>query len=70
MSERARKALEELQRMAAEGVLDLDRIVDLNKSVDEDLLQQAMRALKVDTRTEAINRSLRIALDAAGRSDS
>ncbi|WP_157974834.1 type II toxin-antitoxin system VapB family antitoxin [Glycomyces dulcitolivorans] len=67
MSERARKALKELQRMAAEGLFDFDLMVDLNKSVDEGLLQQAMRVLEVDTRTEAINRALRIAVDAAGK---
>lgn len=52
--------------MRKEGLFDLDRIVDLNKSIDETLLQQAMKVLKVDTRTEAINRALRIAIETAG----
>jgi Arc/MetJ family transcription regulator len=49
--------------MADEGAFDFDRVVDLNKSVDETLLQEAMQSLGVDSRTEAINRSLRIAVE-------
>jgi Arc/MetJ family transcription regulator len=55
--------------MADEGAFEFDRIVDLNKSVDEALLQEAMRALSVDTRTEAINRSLRIAIESSRTSE-
>jgi len=56
--------------MADEGVFDFDRMVDLNKSVDEALLQVAMQALGVATRTEAINRSLRIAIESARTAES
>lgn len=66
MSEKARAAWENLRRMADEGAFDFDRIIGLDKSVDEALLQEAMEVLGVDTRAEAINRSLRIAIEASG----
>ncbi|SDD49056.1 hypothetical protein SAMN05216270_104227 [Glycomyces harbinensis] len=69
MTEQARAAWENLRRMADEGLFDFDRMADLNKSVDEALLQEAMRELGVDTRTEATNRSLRIAIAASRASE-
>lgn len=52
--------------MADEGLLDFDRMVDLNKSVDDGLLRYAMKVLDVDSRTEAINRALEEAVVARG----
>lgn len=63
--EQRRAEWEDLRRMADEGLIDFDRATDLNKSVDEGLLQEAMKALRVDTRTEAINQALRIAIDSS-----
>jgi Arc/MetJ family transcription regulator len=69
VTERSKAAWDRLRQMYEEGLLDLDRIVDLNESVDEALLQEAMRALGVDARTEAINRSLRIAIGSLRTAD-
>ncbi|MCD0442466.1 type II toxin-antitoxin system VapB family antitoxin [Glycomyces sp. A-F 0318] len=65
-AERAKAALARLRRMADEGLLDFDRMVDLNKSVDDGLLRYAMKVLDVDSRTEAINRALEEAVVARG----
>ncbi|MDN3241190.1 TetR/AcrR family transcriptional regulator [Glycomyces tritici] len=62
--ERARAARANLRRTADEGLFDFDRAVDLDKSVDDGLLRYAMEVLDVDSRTDAITRSLHEAVEA------
>ena len=64
--ERAKAAWERMRRMADEGLFDFDRMVDLNKSVDDGLLRYAMKVLDIDSRTDAITRALHEAIEAHG----